>query len=128
MAISNSVATKINKMNRASADAVLGTAFQTAQTNIATLQGQVTALEVGSVVTAGSVQVSAAQCGASTVIINTGLGTSYGQVLTILRSGSLLVPTSASEIKVSNSSGSITVVGMLSGILMTTDTIHWFAF
>jgi len=121
MAISNANAAKINKMNRAAQGVSLGTAFQAAQTSI-------TALEVGTVVTAGSAKVTAAQCGASAIIINTGLGTSFGQVINFVRSGSLITYISASQVAIANASGSITVTGMLSDILLTNDIVHWLAF
>lgn len=117
---SGSQVNHLNKMNKAAKDVSLGTNFRQAQLDIA-------ALQVGSVITGGSVLVSSTQSNGSAVVINTGLGTSNGQVLNFYRSGSLLTHTSASQVKVVNTGGSITITGMVAGIISTGDIVTWIA-
>jgi LysM repeat protein len=82
MAITNAIAAKMNKMNRAAQDAVLGTAFQTAQTDIATLQGAIKT---------GSYAMIAADATAGTKTIATGLGKAItGFIVQIYRSNVLV--------------------------------------
>jgi hypothetical protein len=83
MAITNSQASKINKMNRASQDANLGTAFQTVQTDIATLQ-------TGSAkLVTGKYAIVAADQTAGYKTINTGI-TISGFIVQVYRAGILL--------------------------------------
>ena len=82
MAITNAVASKMNKMNKAAQDAILGTAFQTAQTDIATLQGAIKT---------GKYTVIAADATAGTKSIATGLGRAItGFIVQIYRSNVLI--------------------------------------
>lgn len=77
--ITDTMKTKINKMNRAAQNALLGTAFQTAQTDIAALQGLS--------VKAGTYTAVAADATAGTKAIATGLGKDItGFIVQIYRS------------------------------------------
>jgi hypothetical protein len=83
MAISDAVKGKINKMNRAAQDAVLGTAFQTAQTDIATLQTNAAKL------VKGTYTIVAGDQTAGFKTINTGI-TIAGFIVQVYRAGILL--------------------------------------
>lgn len=97
MAITNAVAAKINKMSKAAQDAVLGTAFQTAQTDIATLQGLA--------VKAGTYTMVTADATAGTKAIATGLGkTISGFIVQVYRSNVLV-----SGATITKSSANLTV-------------------
>jgi hypothetical protein len=76
MAISNDVASKLNKMNKSAQDAVLGTAFQTLQTNTAK-------------VVRGTYAVIAGDQTAGYKTINTGV-TISGFIVQVYRAGILL--------------------------------------
>jgi hypothetical protein len=121
MAISTATKNKLNKMNRVAKDATLGTLIQNAQTSI-------TALEIGSLITAGSLTVSTAQAAGSAVTIDTGLGASYlGQIVQVTRSGSVL-PVSLAALKLVNTTGSIVITGSGAGVVVIGDKMFWVAF
>jgi len=100
---------QINKMNRASQKASLGTV-------ISTLQGNATV--------SGSVSVSGAQASASAVVINPGLGTNLGYVVTVSRSGSGF---SGSNLYITNTSGSLTVLPLNNYKVTSGDLVNWIA-
>lgn len=83
MAITDSAKAKINKMNRAAQDAEFGTAFQTAQNDIATLQTAVAGI------VKGTYAVVAADQTAGYKTINTGI-TINGFIVQVYRAGILL--------------------------------------
>ncbi len=83
MVITDTVVAKMNKMNRASQDAVLGTAFQTAQNDIATLQTNAAKL------VKGKYTVVEADQTAGSKTINTGV-TISGFIVQVYRAGILL--------------------------------------
>jgi len=114
MAITNAQAATINKMNVAAQRALLGTAFQTVQTDVATLQG--------GFITTGSVAVSAAHTNASVVTIATGLGNIVGYQLFMTKSGSQVTGA-----YVDNSSGSLLVTSSGSFNLNVNDVYNWIA-
>jgi hypothetical protein len=101
MAISNGNASKINKMNRASQNVSLGTAFQTAQTDIATLQGR--AMYSGSL-TAGSVQSNG-----SAMTLYTAMSSIKGQIVQVTRSGSVMMGGSSIDTYYTVSGGCIVI-------------------
>jgi len=103
--ITSTQESKINKMNRAAQDASLGTMVKGFQAS-------------------GSHLVSAAEASASAVVINSGLGTIHGQIVQNVRSGSLAF-TSASQIGISNASGSLTIIGKAAGVISTNDVINY---
>lgn len=85
MAISDSVKTKLNRMNRAAQDAVLGTVVQTLQTEMdAAIAGKT-----------GTHTVTSGEQTAGTLSINTGV-TITGFIVQIYRSGKLLTAQAAS--------------------------------
>lgn len=106
MAISNTTKTKLNKMNRASADAQLGTVIQSLQ----------------SVVT-GSLSVTTAQMSASAVVIYDALSTLGIQLVNISRSGSWLAMNNA--FKYSRSGGSLTIMPVNSGSFNAGDVVNY---
>jgi hypothetical protein len=112
--ITASQATKINRMNRAAQDVVLGTIIR----------------QMGNIAT-GSHTVTGAQQNASAIVIDTTLGSSTGQIVQLYRGGSPIF-TSASAFRVVNSAGSITISGSYigtSGLLISaSDIVNWIAF
>jgi len=103
--ITSTQESKINKMNRASQDVSLGTLVKGFQASDAHV-------------------VTAAEASASTVVIDSGLGSISGQIVQSVRSGSLVF-TSASQVGISNVSGSLTIIGKAAGVISTNDVINY---
>jgi hypothetical protein len=116
MAISDAQASKINKMNRAAQDVTLGTAFQTAQTDIATLQGAIKS---------GTYTMVAGDATAGTKTIATGLGkTISGFIVQIYRSNVLV-----SGATTTKSSANLTVATNGSTYVVTAgDVVNYIVF
>jgi len=116
MAISDANAATINKMNVAAQRVSLGTAFQSAQTDIA-------ALEAVNLITSGSTLVTATHANASAVVIYTGPSTISGYIMNIFRAGSAL----STDQYVSVSSGSLTI-GPATYVVTANDKIMWMVY
>ena len=108
MAISNAIATKLNRMNRAAKDASLGTAVQTLQS------------QVGSVIS-GSVAVSTAQQSASAVVFYNALATQGGFLFGVTTGGS---PLALVNYKTARSGGSLTIIPYNSGSFTVGDAVN----
>jgi hypothetical protein len=98
--LSTTQVTHLNRMNRASKDANLGT-------------------RISLMPVSGSHTVSTAEANASAVILDSGLGTIYGYLLQVFRSGS---PQGSQWI--TNTSGSLTVK-VSSGSLLSGDVVNY---
>lgn len=107
--ITSTQKTKLNKMNRASQDVSLGTLIQGFQGSSATT-------------------VSASQSNASAVIVDTGLDSVSGYIFQQYRSASLVPATSASQLAISNSSGTVTIIGKAPNVIQTGDVINLITF
>ena len=117
MAISNANATKINHMNRASANVSLGTVIQNLQSGSSTLNSYIRS--------SGSVSVSAAQASASQVEVATGLTGLKGYIVQCYTSASVMT-----GVKVQNSGSNLLVtagssVGSTPKSLGLNDAVNW---
>ena len=114
---------KLNKMNRASADAVLGTRLAADEVTIAAN----TAVIAGSNISAGKYgvhTVTVTEASASSVAITTGITSVTGFMVQAYKSGSPLYAT-----KVVNASGSLTITSSASStwIMSGSEIINWLA-
>jgi|WetSurMetagenome_2_1015567.scaffolds.fasta_scaffold148742_1 hypothetical protein len=99
----------LNNMNRSADDVSLGTRIY----------------NLGNIAT-GSWVVTGAQQNASSIIIDTGLGSSSGQIVQLYRSGSVVVTTGS--FKVANASGSLTIGATAGYVVSASDIVNWIAF
>jgi len=111
MAISDVNKTRLNRMNRAAQDAELGTAFQTAQTNITTLQTNTAK------VVRGTYTAVAGDASAGYKTINTGV-TISGFIVQVYRANILL-----GSYKVTATTTNLKVETNSTDFVLTTDDV-----
>jgi hypothetical protein len=107
--ISAATKTKLTKASRANQDAKLGTLVY----------------NLGNIAT-GSWTVTGTQQNASSIVIDTGLGSSTAQIVQLYRSGSVI--TTSGSFKVANASGSLTIGATAGYVVSASDIVTWVAF
>ena len=107
MPISNTIKNKLNKANRANADAVLGTRVQ-------------------SMGYGGSLAITTAQMSASAVVIYNALATDGVFLYQLSRSGSNTATLNGANVKHLRSGGSLTLIPTNSGSFAVGDIVNYF--